>query len=117
MDDVHSSINVFTTARVREMLDLSSENGDADTSSSPDGTRSHPGIMAFVGGNLVQCESTRQPKAELIGYIEGMVMMGDSEQQFWDAQAQSGVVEELDLTRCEGRTPGECSVQEHPRRK
>ena len=56
----------------------------ADASFSPNGTKSHHGIMAFVGGGLVQWESTRQPfavlssaEAELMGYIEGMVM-GDS---------------------------------------
>ena len=56
----------------------------ADASFSPNGDRSHHGVMAFYGGGLVQWESTRQPfavlssaEAELLGYIEGMIM-GDS---------------------------------------
>ena len=56
----------------------------ADISFAPLGEKSHQGVLGFYGGALVQWESNRQSfatlstaEAELVGYIEAMIM-GDS---------------------------------------
>ena len=68
--------DILPLPRSMELLELYS-----DISFAPSGGRSHQGVVACYGGQVVQWEAVRQPfttlstaESELVGYIESMTM-------------------------------------------